>query len=88
MLHLALSGIDEIFKHLLSPNANLKVVYFLLERLRHITFIDMLPYANIRGKRVIGLSEDVQGVADRRNEQLRMVPRNKVFVAAIVANGH
>src|SRR3954468_16067473 len=88
MLHLALIGVNVLLKHLLCPNPNFKMIDFLLESLRHVALIHMLPHANIRGKRIIWLPEDIQCVSDWRNEWLRMVPCNKVFVAAIIANGH
>src|SRR3954469_22597940 len=87
MLHLVLIAFDEIFKHLLSVNPNFKVIYFFLEYLRHIPFIDMLSDSNICGKLIVGLSEDIHGITHRRAEQLRVMSCNKIFMASIVAYG-
>ena len=68
-------------------NANFKVIEFLLERLRHISFIDMLSDSYICGKWIIWPSEDIHGIAHRRTEHVRVMLGNKVFTASIIAYG-
>src|ERR1041385_4836117 len=87
MLHLALISFNEIFKHLLGANANFKVINFLLEFLRHVAFIDMLSDSDICGKWIIWPSEDIHSIAHRRTEQLRVMLRNEIFPASMIANG-
>src|SRR4051812_17427712 len=87
MLHLALISFNEVFKHLLSVNPNFKVIHFLLEFLRHIPFIHMLSDSYICGKLIIGLPEDIHGIAYMRTEQLRVMFGNEFFTASIVSYG-
>src|ERR1041385_3351233 len=87
MLHLALISFNEVFKHLLGTNSNFKVVNFFLELLRHVAFIYMLSDSYICGKWIIWPSEDIHSITDRRAEQLRVMLRNEIFSAAMVANG-
>src|ERR1041385_4190113 len=87
MSHLALIAFDEVFQHLLRANAYFKVIDFLLERLRHIPFINMLSDSNISGKWIIWPSEDIHSIAYRRTKQLWVMLGNKIFIASIIAYG-
>ena len=64
------------------------MINFLLESFLHVLLIHMLPDANISCKWVIGLPEYIHRVTHGRNEQLRVMLRYEVFIAAIIAYSH